>query len=100
MRIKESIIEQYLCQQVKAHGGVAEKLIFMNKAGSPDRWCFFPNGYLFLVECKAVDGQPTPLQTATLTRFARMGFKGFIVYSKADVDDAVGDMLKAMNHEA
>jgi len=96
---KEGIIEKYLCDQVKKHGGLAEKLVYQNARGAPDRWCFFPNGNLFLVECKVADGKATELQLRCLAKFEKLGFKGFVVYSKEDVDMAILCMLNEMREQ-
>lgn len=97
---KEGVIEKYLCEQVKKLGGVAEKLIYQNARGAPDRWCFFPKGHLYLVECKAEDGKATELQLHCLAKFEDLGFMGFIVYSTRDVDVALECMIRDMQIKA
>lgn len=94
---KEGIVEKHLCNLVKANGGRAEKLVFFAKGGAPDRYCFFPGGHLFPVECKAADGKLHPLQKRELDRLEKEGFTCFVVYSKEDVEMAVAAMMNIVN---
>ena len=41
--IRESQIEKYLVEQVKARGGMCRKVKFINHNGAPDRVLFFPS---------------------------------------------------------
>lgn len=84
--MKEKDIEQYLCSRIRELGGIAEKLIYATKAGSADRWCFLPNGRLYMVEVKKKGGRVSPAQKVEQKRMTLLGFDYRVVWSFEDVD--------------
>lgn len=50
--MRESAVEQNVCRQVKALGGVAWKWTSPGRVGVPDRICIFPGGRVIFVELK------------------------------------------------
>jgi len=79
--VKESAIEAYLRDQVKAQGGKAYKFISPGNAGVPDRLVLLPGGKIAFVELKTPGKKSTALQAAQQRRIRSLGFDVF-----ADVD--------------
>lgn len=58
--MRETTVEQNICRQVKALGGVAWKWVSPGRSGVPDRICILPGGRIIFVELKRpglVDGR-------------------------------------------
>ena len=92
--MRESAIEAYLRDRVKAQGGKAYKFVSPGNTGVPDRMVCLPGGRVVFVELKAPGEKPTKLQR---NRHRELRGFGQIVFgcvdSKADVDL----MLRIMN---
>lgn len=89
----EKKIENYLCRKVKEHGGIAEKLVYVAKCGSADRWCFFPNGRLYMVEVKQATGRLSQAQKIEQARMTMLGFDYRVVWSEDDVDEFIAEVV-------
>lgn len=70
---KEAAIEGYLCEQVALHRGFTRKCLYQGRVGSPDRWSFFPQSRLLLVECKRPGEEPDPLQYQEMKLLRSLG---------------------------
>ena len=93
--MRESIIEAYLRDQVKAAGGKAYKFISPGNNGVPDRLVVIPGLPDFFVETKASGEKSTPLQHAKQTELIRMGRTVYPdVDSKEKVDAILARELK------
>ena len=70
--MRESTIEQYLVEQVKALGGECRKLRWIGRNGAPDRIVML-NGQVIFIELKAPGGRATAsqLECLSLIRDAR-----------------------------
>lgn len=91
----ESKIENYLRQQVKAHGGQIRKLRFLGRRGAADNliWFTFPN--VALVECKA-EGEEIDWRSPQGREFTHMkeaGWPVYVVSSKEQVDEVLARMV-------
>lgn len=84
--MRESTIEAYLRDQMKALGGVAIKIHPVGARGWPDRVCVFPGGNVEFVELKAPGKKPTELQTLRHQVLRKMGAWVEVIDSKAGVD--------------
>ena len=84
--MREAVIEAYLRKRVKEKGGVHRKVVYQGRTGSPDDWCFFPDGRLLIVECKAPGKRPDQHQELEIALLQSMGFEASWVSSKEDVD--------------
>lgn len=92
--MRESDIEAYLRDSVKAQGGKAYKFVSPGNTGVPDRMICLPHGRVAFAELKAPGKKPTPLQRMQHKRLRALGFIVFgCVDSKADVDL----LLRVMN---
>lgn len=87
--MKESIIEEYLRDQVKALGGRAYKFVSPGNKGVPDRLVLLPGGHALLVELKATGKTSTPLQEKKQREIKGLGFYVDVVDSKVGVDEFV-----------
>lgn len=85
----ESKIEDYLVKRVKARGGACDKLVMLNRKGNPDRWCFFPSGFLLIVELKKKGEKPNVLQQRRIAELRGLGQ----VVEVADSLEAVDDLF-------
>ena len=85
--IKESekATERFLENECLKIGGLALKWISSNKAGVPDRICFFPGKIIKLVEVKSEGLKPSKLQSVTFAVLGKLGFPVAIVDTKAKV---------------
>ncbi len=82
----EKTVEKYLRTEVARLGGFHRKVVYQGRWGSPDDWCFFPNGWLLIAECKTTGEKPSPEQVREINRLGDMGQLVFVVDSKASVD--------------
>lgn len=82
----EKIVERYLRTEVARLGGFHRKVIYQGRHGSPDDWCFFPDGMLIIVECKTTGEKPTQEQVREIKRLRDMGQLVFVADSKSIVD--------------
>ena len=64
----EKAIERYLCELVRAEGGLPLKYYNPTATGYPDRILLFPDGDVIWVELKSKGQGPTPLQSARIAR--------------------------------
>lgn len=86
----ESKIEAYLVKRVEELGGACDKLIILNRKGNPDRWCFFPSGFLMIVELKQKGKKPDVLQQRRIDQLIQLGQ----VVEVADSIEAVEELFK------
>lgn len=87
--MKESAIEAYLRDQVKAQGGKAYKFISPGNAGVPDRLVLLPGGKIAFVELKTPGKKSTALQAAQQRRIRDLGFDVFADINSRDLVDAL-----------
>lgn len=83
---KESVVENHLRDRVGQDLGFIRKVVYQGRKGSPDGWCFFPNGRLLMVECKAPGEPLEPLQVIELKLLRSLGFWVAWADSKEQVD--------------
>jgi len=95
--MRESTIETYLRTQVQRAGGKAYKWSSPNSRGVPDRICFFPLGRVYLVECKATDKVPTPLQAKVIRSLRVMGHVVLVIDSKEKVNSFINMVKEDLN---
>ena len=102
--MRESRIESYLVQQVKAHGGEVRKVQWIGRNGAPDRvvmmparlaastidcaWCN-PKGLAVWVELKATGEAPTAAQLREHKRMRGVGQIVLVIDSFEGVDRLV-----------
>ena len=91
--VRESAIETYLRDQVKAKGGRAYKWVSPGNIGVPDRLIVFPGGTIYFRELKAPGKKPTPLQAKQLEKLQVMGFDVGVIDSKDKVDDFIREAM-------
>lgn len=106
--MRESQIEDYLVERVKALGGEVRKVRWIGRNGAPDRlvmlperWIKAPDNYAgierdyrlkpttFWVELKAPGEKPRPHQIREHERMRRMGQRVEIVDSFEGVDEVL-----------
>lgn len=84
---RESSIETYLRERVKAVGGYCIKLNPMGNVGIPDRLVLLPGGVAVFVECKKPKGGVVGrLQTWWRSELIGLGFPHRYVFTREDVD--------------
>ena len=91
--VKESTIEAYLRDRVKAQGGIAYKWVSPGNVGVPDRLIVFPGGTVYFRELKAPGKKPTPLQVRQLERLKALGFNAGVIDSKEGVDEFMREVM-------
>jgi len=97
--MRESQIEDYLVERVKARGGEVRKLKWIGRRGAPDRLVMLPPvslghgvripGAVLWVELKAPGEKPKPHQQREHDRMRRMGQSVVVVDSLERVDEVV-----------
>ena len=70
---RESKIEQWLVDQVKKMGGIADKFVSPANPGVPDRIIVMPNGRIYFVELKTEIGRLSNIQKWQRQRYQDMG---------------------------
>ena len=86
--MRESTIEQYLVEQVKAKGGEVRKVRWIGRNGAPDRIAMLPDRTVW-VELKAPGEKAKPHQVREHERMRRMGQRVEIVDSCERVDEVL-----------
>lgn len=84
--MRESVIEAYLRDRVKALGGKAYKFVSPGNTGVPDRLVCLPGGRVIFVELKAPGKKPTALQLTQQRKLAELGFLTLNLDSKQKID--------------
>lgn len=87
---RENKIEKYLCEQATLRNAVVRKVTYQGRRGAPDRWLFFPDGMLLIVECKAFGETPDPLQLHEMKVLRKHGY----AVAWVDSRDAVSRLLE------
>lgn len=90
--MRESEIESYLRDRVRAVGGKAYKFVSPGNAGVPDRLVLLPGGRVVFAELKAPGKTSTPLQAAQQRKIAGLGFRVYVIDSKQKVDDLIREV--------
>lgn len=86
--MRESSIEQYLVERVKARGGEVRKVKWIGRRGAPDRLAMLPDQTVW-VELKAPGEKPEPHQAREHERMRRMGQRVEVVDSLERVDEVL-----------
>lgn len=86
--MRESTIEQYLVEQVKAKGGEVRKVKWIGRNGAPDRIVMLPDRTVW-VELKAPGEKCRPHQIREHERMRRMGQRVEVVDSFEGVDEVL-----------
>lgn len=86
--MRESTIENYLVERVKAMGGECRKLRWIGRNGAPDRIVML-NGQVIFIELKAPGEKAKPHQVREHERMRRMGQRVEVVDSFERVDEVL-----------
>lgn len=86
--MRESQIERYLVERVKALGGECRKLRWIGRNGAPDRIVML-NGRVIFIEFKAPGEKCRPHQIREHERMCRMGQHVVVVDSHDGVDEVL-----------
>lgn len=86
--MRESTIENYLVERVKAMGGECRKLRWIGRNGAPDRIVML-NGQVIFIELKAPGEKCRPRQIREHERMRRMGQRVEVVDSFEGVDEVL-----------
>lgn len=89
---RESTIEQYLCDRVKALGGEVRKVRWIGRHGAPDRLAMLP-GLMLWVELKAPGKKVKPHQAREHERMRNMGQSVAVIDSIELVDEFFSEVL-------
>ena len=84
--MRESTIENYLVERVKALGGEVRKVKWIGRHGAPDRVVMLP-GLLMWVELKAPGEKAKPHQVREHERMRKMGQIVAVIDSMELVDE-------------
>lgn len=87
--MRESEVENYLCDKIKKIGGLSLKLNSTSMAGLPDRLVLLPGGQVYFIELKAPGQKPRPLQVAVHKRLSKLNFNVLVIDSKQGVDSFI-----------
>jgi hypothetical protein len=90
--MRESQIEKYLTERVKAAGGLCWKFVSPGMPGVPDRIAMLPSGRLVFVELKAPDKTAKPHQERRHRDLWRMGQAVVVLDSIEKVDAFMGGL--------
>lgn len=99
--MRESKVEAYFNQQVKAVGGLTRKLKWGNQRNAPDRIAFFPyhpffpTGATWLVELKATGEKPRAAQLREHERLRTAGANVITLSTFQEVDEFIKGVVAA-----
>lgn len=83
--MRESDIEDYLVERVKALGGEVRKVKWIGRRGAPDRLAMMPGATLW-IELKAPGEKAQPHQAREHARMRKMGQQVVVVDSLVAID--------------
>ncbi len=86
--MRESLIEQYLVDRVKALGGEVRKVKWIGRNSAPDRIVMMPDR-TFWAELKATGKVPTAAQTREHARMRKVGQRVEVIDSHARIDEVL-----------
>ncbi|QHI17218.1 PDDEXK family nuclease [Acinetobacter haemolyticus] len=87
--MRESKIEAYLVQRVKALGGEVRKVKWIGRNSAPDRIVMLPNN-TFWAELKATCEKPTAAQIREHKRMRDMGQRVEVIDSIERIEELLG----------
>lgn len=87
--MRESKIEAYLVQRVKALGGEVRKVNWIGRNSAPDRIVMLPNN-TFWAELKATGKKPTAAQIREHKRMRDMGQRVEVIDSIEQIEELLG----------
>lgn len=87
--MRESDIEDYLDERVKALGGETRKVKWIGRRGAPDRRVMLPDRPAFWVELKAPGEKAEPHQKREHDRMTKLGEQIYVVDSFERVDEVL-----------
>ena len=90
--MRESKIEDYLCDRVKKVKGQTRKVQWVGRNSAPDRIVFLKGAHF--VEVKATGEVPRPDQVREHKRMKKQGVKVWIIDTYKKVDDFIDWILK------
>lgn len=79
MSVLESYIVEQVCKHAKAAGWIVRKMMYQNRIGCPDQFCFGPGGRLIIIEFKAPGKKPMPHQQREIERLRDQGFEVHVI---------------------
>ena len=85
LKQSEKVTEKTLVRECSKIGGLSLKWLSSNKAGVPDRICFFPWKIIKLVEVKSEGLKPSKIQEITFALLTKLGFPVTIVDTREKV---------------
>lgn len=91
--MRETTVEQYLSNKVKANGGLSIKLSPLYFAGIPDRLILLPFGKVCFIETKAPGKLASKLQLAVHKRLQKLGFLVYKVDNYADINRIIDNLM-------
>lgn len=91
--MRESKIEDYLVERVKALGGEVRKVKWLGRHGAPDRVAMLP-GLLMWVELKAPGEKAKPHQVREHQRMRAMGQMVVVIDSMDLVDEFFSEVVQ------
>lgn len=89
---RERDVESYLVKAIKAKGGLCYKWVSPGIRGVPDRLVIL-KGKVAFVEVKRANGHTRKNQDYQIERLREHDQHVFVVYAKADIDDAIEWMV-------
>lgn len=95
--IREDSIENYLVSQWKMRmgpGARCDKTTVLARRGYPDRQCLAAYRIFVLAETKAPKGRLAAHQAREHARLQSLGFKVYVPFTKAQVDEMIDDVLR------
>lgn len=82
--MRESHLETYFIEKVRAVGGLTIKLVPLNR-GIPDRLVILPGGHIHLVELKVPEGRLSAAQKLWHARAKRLGAPVAVLWDRAEI---------------
>lgn len=92
--MKEREIERFFTAECKRKNWLAVKLVSPSMAGLPDRIVLMPGGRVFFAELKAPGKRPRPLQAAVHNILRGMGFRVYVIDSKAQAREVAAHEIQ------
>ena len=94
--MRESKIEEWLVNQVKSLGGIADKFVSPANPGVPDRLIVMPNGKIYFVELKTEIGRLSNIQKWQRERYMKCGAEVRVIKGMEQAKEFIKELRNAV----
>lgn len=89
----EKKLEKSICKYAETFGIINFKFVSISNRGVPDRIFMTPNGYVFFIEFKSINGKCTALQEFQIKKIKKQNVDVFVVNNEEKGIEVIKQVL-------